>query len=104
MRRLPRDLLYITLDDLPASSRAALLPMLADLPRVPTAADSCQLIGPSAATLPCLAVLARHVVQGLRDYNLTLAHDRGLLRAERRKLLFYDEAAVLEDTTDASVE
>ena len=27
-------------------------------------------------TLPCLAVVARHVGQGLRDYNLSLAHDR----------------------------
>ena len=37
-----------------------------------------------------VSVLARHIVQGLRDHNLTLAHDRSRLRAERRKLLFYD--------------
>jgi hypothetical protein len=39
MDRIPRHLLYITLDDLPDGSRAALLPLLADLPRVPTALD-----------------------------------------------------------------
>jgi hypothetical protein len=95
MRRIPRHLLHITLDDLPVALRSALLPLLADLPQLPTAADSAVLIGPSAVTLPALAVLARHVVQGLRDYNLTLAHDRQRLRAERRKLQFYDASAFL---------
>jgi hypothetical protein len=71
-----------------------LLPLLADLPLVPDAASSAQLIGPPSITLPCLAVLARHIVQGLRDHNLTLAHDRTRLKAERRKLLFYDHAGL----------
>jgi hypothetical protein len=48
------------------------------------------LIGPSEVTLPCLAVLARHVGQGLRDHNLTFAHDRGRLALERGKLIFMD--------------
>jgi hypothetical protein len=98
MRRIPRELLYITLDDLPSAARHALLPLLADLPRVPTADDSAVLVGPSDVTLPALAVLARHLVQGLRDHNLTIAHDRARLRAERRKLLFFDAPTALADT------
>jgi hypothetical protein len=43
-------------------------------------------------TLPCLAVLARHVGQGLRDHNLTFAHDRARLNAERGKLIFLHAA------------
>ncbi len=97
MRRIPRHLLHITLDDLPAQVRSRVLPLIADLPRVPTAADSALLIGPSATTLPALAVVARHVVQGLRDHNLSLAHDRDRLRLERRKLLFVDPAGVDSD-------
>ena len=99
--RIPRELLYVGFDDLaslgvPASAQAALRALVADLPLVPDGASSAQLIGARSVALPCLAALARHVVQGLRDHNLTLAHDRPRLRAERRKLLFYDAAAVLE--------
>jgi hypothetical protein len=99
--RIPRELLYVGLDDLanrgvPASAQDALRALVADLPLVPDAASSAQLIGPRSVGLPCLAALARHVVQGLRDHNLTLAHDRPKLRAERRKLLFYDGAALLK--------
>jgi hypothetical protein len=50
------------------------------------------LVGQPEVTLPCLAVLARHVGQGLRDHNLTLAHDRARLNAERGKLIFMDAA------------
>jgi hypothetical protein len=96
MRRIPRHLLYVTLDDLPVEVRVRMLPLLADLPRVPTAVESAQLIGPTALTLPALAVLARHIVQGLRDYNLTLAHDRAVLSAQRRKLLFLDASAAAD--------
>jgi hypothetical protein len=103
MRRIPRELLYITLDDLPSLWRARLLPLLADLPQVPTASDSALLVGPSDVTLPCLAVLARHIVQGLRDYNLTLAADRAQLHAKRRKLLFVDEAALLDGVPTEAV-
>jgi hypothetical protein len=35
------------------------------------------------------------VGQGLRDHNLTLAHDRARLRAERRKLAFLDAETLL---------
>jgi len=70
--------------------------LLADLPAVPDAAFSAQLVGPPETTLPCLAVLARHVGQGLRDHNLTLAHDRPRLRAARGKLVFLDGAALAE--------
>jgi hypothetical protein len=96
--RIPRELLHIGFDDLtahgvPPIAADALRALLADLPLVPAARDSAQLIGARAITLPCLAVLARHVVQGLRDHNLSLAHDRPRLRAERRKLLFLDSDA-----------
>jgi hypothetical protein len=47
-------------------------------------------------TLPCLAALARHVGQGLRDHNLSLAHDRRRLSEERRKLIFLDAEALDE--------
>ena len=86
--RIPRHLLHIALDDLPPESRAALVPLLADLPLVPDASASAQLIGPAEATLACLAVLARHVGQGLRDANLAIAHDRARLSQERHKLVF----------------
>jgi hypothetical protein len=104
IHRIPRQFLYLTLDDLPESSRAALLPLIADLPLVPTAEHSCQVIGPTDLTLPCLAVLARHVVQGLRDHNLTLAHDRHRLHHERHKLLFYDEPALLQAPPTSTTE
>lgn len=68
--------------------------MLADLPLVPRAADSAVLLGPPEVTLPCLAVLARHLGQGLRDHNLTLATDRARLRLERQKLVFLDAEAL----------
>jgi hypothetical protein len=90
--RIPRHLLHIQLDELTPSQRSALLPLLADLPAVPDATLSAQLIGPPHATLACLAVLARHVGQGLRDYNLTLAHDAARLKEARRKLVFLSGA------------
>jgi hypothetical protein len=101
--RIPRHLLHIGLDDLPAADRAALLPLLADLPAVPGALLSAQLIGPSETTLAVLAVLARHIGQGLRDENLRLAHDRVRLSAERRKLVFLGGEALRRaiDTGDA---
>jgi hypothetical protein len=86
--RIPRHLLHIALDDLPPGSRAALVPLLADLPLVPDASVSAQLIGPPEVTLACLAVLARHIGQGLRDANLAIAHDRERLSQERHKLVF----------------
>ncbi|MDQ6670733.1 MAG: hypothetical protein M3069_08265 [Chloroflexota bacterium] len=97
--RIPRDLLHVELDDLPRlgvpdSARAALRGLLADLPLVPDASLSAQLVGPPEITLPCLAVLARHVGQGLRDHNLSLAHDRPRLHLDRRKLIFMDAEAV----------
>jgi hypothetical protein len=97
MRRIPPHLLHVTLDHLPWDVRSRLVALLADLPQLPNAADSAVLFGPSELTLPALAVLARHLVQGLRDYNLTLAHDRARLRRERRKLLFWDAATLLQD-------
>ena len=95
LARIPRELLHVELDDLPSfgvpdSAGAALRALLADLPAVPRATDSAQLVGPRQVTLPCLAVLARRVGQGLRDHNLTLAHDRTRLQLERRKLAFLD--------------
>jgi hypothetical protein len=86
--RIPRRLLHIALDDLPPRSREALVPLLADLSLVPDASLSAQLIGPAEATLACLAVLARHIGQGLRDANLAIAHDRERLSQERHKLIF----------------
>ena len=93
--------MHVGLDDLPGlgvhqAASDGLRALLADLPLVPDAASSAQLVGPGSVTLPCLAVLARHVGQGLRDQNLTIAHDRGRLGAERRKLLFLS-AATLEE-------
>lgn len=70
--------------------------LLADLPVVPSASASVQLVGPPALTLPALAVVARHVGQGLRDANLRIAHDRLRLRAERSKLAFLDADALAE--------
>jgi hypothetical protein len=106
VQRIPRELLYITLDDLtprdvPDAGRLALRSLLADLPQVPDATSSAQLIGPPEWTLPCLAVLARHMVQGLRDFNLTLAHDRPRLKAQRGKLLFFDSAALRQRRSEA---
>jgi hypothetical protein len=69
---------------------------MADLPLVPDASSSAQLIGEPAVTLPCLAVLARHVGQGLRDHNLAMAHDRARLHVERRKLVFLSHDALVE--------
>lgn len=97
--RIPRHLLHIEFDDLarlgiPDNKRAALRGLLADLPLLPRAEHSAQLIGAPDVTLPCLAVLARHVGQGLRDHNLSLAHDRHALRTQRQKLLFLDAAAL----------
>jgi hypothetical protein len=109
--RIPRHLLHITLDQLvehgvPETARDRLRSLIADLPRVPTAELSAQLIGPSEETLPCLAVLARHVGQGLRDHNLTFAHDRERLATERGKLIFMDGVelgAVIADGDDRLV-
>jgi hypothetical protein len=99
--RIPRHLLHVELDDLeslglPPAAHAALRALLADLPGVPDATLSAHLIGPPDITLPCLAVLARHIGQGLRDHNLSLAHDRARLHAERRKLIFLT-AETLQD-------
>jgi hypothetical protein len=94
--RIPRRLLHIELSDLTEQARDALRALLADLPLVPDGSLSAQLIGPPDATLPALAVLARHIGQGLRDHNLSFAHDRPRLRAERQKLVFLDEATLLE--------
>src|SRR5205085_8463622 len=68
--------------------------LLADLPLVPDASCSAQLVGPPDVGLACLAVLARHVGQGLRDHNLSIAHDGARLRVERHKLMFLDAAAL----------
>ena len=70
LTRIPRELLHVGLDDLstlgvPDQARAALRALLADLPRVPDASLSAQLIGSREVTLPCLAVLARHA--GLKE-------------------------------------
>jgi hypothetical protein len=92
--RIPRHLLHIALDELPPGSRAALVPLLADLPLVPDASVSAQLIGPAEETLACLAVLARHIGQGLRDANLAIAHDRARLSQERHKLVFLTGSAL----------
>jgi hypothetical protein len=91
--QIPRHLLHVGLDDLsqlgvPTAARDALRARLADLPLVPDAGSSAQLIGPPAITLPCLAVLARHVGQGFRDTNLAIAHDSARLTSERHKLIF----------------
>jgi len=99
--RIPRDLLHVGLDDLsqlgvPENARGALRGLLADLPLVPDARLSARLVGRASVTLSCMAVLARHVGQGLRDYNLSLAHDRGRLSDERRKLIFLEAEAVDE--------
>jgi hypothetical protein len=99
LTRIPRHLLHVQLSDLrglgvPDQAHDALRALLADLPIVSDAALSAQLIGPRRIALPCLAVLARHVGQGLRDHNLTLAHDRARLHVERRKLAFLDAEAV----------
>jgi hypothetical protein len=99
--QIPRHLLHVELDDLvqwgvSEGARDALRALLADLPIVPDAAYNAQLVGPVSVTLLCLAVLARHVGQGLRDHNLSLADDRARLSRERRKLIFV-EAAVLDE-------
>jgi len=98
---IPRHLLHVGLDDLPGlgvseSARAALRGLLADLPLVPNAGSSAQLVGPASVTLPCLGVLARHVGQALRDSNLAIAHDRRRLHAERGKLLFLNAQLVAD--------
>src|SRR5438552_13729853 len=99
--RIPRHLLHVELEDLrqlsvPEQARDALRALLADLPLVPDASFSALLVGPGSVTLPCLAVLARHVGQGLRDHNLSLADDRGRLHIERRKLIFLEAEALDE--------
>jgi hypothetical protein len=92
-------LLHIGFEDLetfgvPDAARAALRGLLADLPLVPDASFSAQLVGPASVTLPALAVLARHVGQGLRDTNLTIAHDKERLRTARLKLAFLRAANI----------
>jgi hypothetical protein len=67
--RIPRHLLHLGLDDLASlgvgqSTRDALRAVLADLPLMPDARSSAQLVGHPAVMLPCLAVLARHIGQG----------------------------------------
>jgi hypothetical protein len=98
--RIPRHLLHVEFDDLtglgvPRAAQDALRGLLADLPLVPDASMSAQLIGPDDVALACLAVLARHVGQGLRDHNLSMAHDRARLRSERQKLVFLESAMLL---------
>ncbi len=99
--QIPKHLLHLGLDDLsqlgvPTAARDALRALLADLPLVPDATSCAQLVGPPAITLPCLAVLARHIGQGLRDRNLAIAHDRERLSAERAKLIFLTADALAE--------
>lgn len=91
--------MHVGFDDLvalgvPESGRLALRGLLAELPLVPNATHSAQLVGPPESALACLAVLARHVGQGLRDTNLTLAHDRDQLRSKRAKLIFVSAASL----------
>lgn len=105
LARIPRHLLHLTLDDLPnlgvpGPARAALVELLADLPAVPRAADGVLLVGPDSVTLPCLAVVARHVGQALRDQNVALLHDRPRLRASRLKLGFLSLTELLADRAD----
>lgn len=105
LARIPPHLLHVTLDDLPRlgvpdGARAALVNLLADLPAVPRAADGAVLAGPDPMTLPCLAVVARHVGQALRDHNVALLHDRARLRAGRLKLGFLSLARLLADQAD----
>jgi hypothetical protein len=95
--RIPRELLHVDLDGLErfgvnAQHRAQVRALLADLPLVPDASASAQLSGPPGTTRACLAVVARHVGQGLRDTNLAIAHDRERLRAARHKLVFLSAA------------
>jgi hypothetical protein len=97
--RIPRHLLHVSLDDLPAlgvnqQARSALRSLLAELPMVPEASLSAQLIGPPDVALPCLAVLARHIGQGLRDTNLAVAHDRARLAEQRHKLVFLEASSL----------
>jgi hypothetical protein len=99
--RIPRAFLHLALGDLAGvgvsePAQAALRGLIADLPLVPDASVSAQLIGPAEVSLPCLAALARHVGQGLRDHNLSFSHDRPRLRAERCKLIFLDNDALAE--------
>jgi hypothetical protein len=99
--RIPRHLLHVDLDDLsrfgvPERARDALRALVADLPLVPDVSHSAVLQGRVDVTLSCLAVVARHVGQGLRDYNLALAADRARLHVERRKLIFLDALALDE--------
>lgn len=105
--RIPRQFLHVRFEDLdelgvPMSTRTALRALLADLPLVPTAAESAQVIGPPEIVVPSLAVLARHVGQGLRDHNLTLAHHQPTLRAMRRKLAFVDAESLAEGLSDGA--
>ena len=97
--RIPGHLLHVSLDDLPAlgvheQASSALRSLLADLPMVPDASLSAQLVGPPGVTLPCLAVLARHIGQGLRDTNLAMAHDRARLAEQRHKLVFLEASSL----------
>jgi hypothetical protein len=96
---IPRHLLHVGLDDLPAlgvheHACGTLRVLLADLPLVPDASLSAQLIGPPDVALPCLAVLARHLGQGLRDTNLAMAHDRARLAKRRHKLTFLEASSL----------
>lgn len=99
--RIPRNLLHVELDDLerlgvPAAYRARVRAFIADLPLVAEVRHSAQFVGPPAVTLPSLAVVARHVGQGLRDYNIALRDaGRDRLQAERRKLAFVDAGVLL---------
>lgn len=53
-----------------------------------------------------MAVLARHVTQGLRDHNIALMHDRSRLQTERLKLVFLAgaELAALIDEGERRLE
>jgi hypothetical protein len=97
--QIPRHLLHVGLDDLgqlgvSENARGVLRALLADLPLVPGAAESAVLLGRPEVTLPSLAVVARHVGQGLRDHNLSLAADKARLHVQRRKLIFLDARAL----------
>ena len=95
--QMPRDLLTVELDDLPALGvhPALIEAVAARCAGDPLAVPSLALLGPRAAgTTAALMVLARRIGVALRDANIRLRDTGSDLRRGRRKLCYLPGSAL----------